>query len=93
MLRSLLEQKDKEALEKQDAILTIFCENLAHSDSYLYLAAVNGLVTMATLKPDTVVHSLTEQFISCSQSGKQLPVELRLKVGECLVRACRQLGK
>ncbi|XP_064611997.1 transport and Golgi organization protein 6 homolog [Liolophura sinensis] len=92
MLRSLLEKKNKEALEKQDAILTIFRENLSHSDSYLYLAAVNGLVTMASLKPDTVIQSLTKQFANYSQSGKPLPVELRLKVGECLVRACRQLG-
>lgn len=56
-------------------------------ESYLYLRAIEGLSCMATLKPHDVLPLLCQEFASCSAP------EMRLKVGEILVRAVRLLSK
>ncbi len=39
-LRRLLEDRDPEALEKQEVLLKVFQENIDHADTYIYLAAI-----------------------------------------------------
>lgn len=50
-LRHLIESKDTETLTNSIVLLSIFKENLKHSDSYIYLAALNGLVALASSSP------------------------------------------
>lgn len=48
-LSKLIQSKDEEALSESQLLLTIFRENLNHSDSYVYLAAINGLVSLSSI--------------------------------------------
>ncbi|KAL3860129.1 hypothetical protein ACJMK2_010294 [Sinanodonta woodiana] len=93
-LTKLLNARDPEALEKTEVILKIFSENLDHPDSYLYLAAVSGLVTLSDQKPDVIVPQLCTEFANfgATQSEIKRSSELRMKLGECLVKTCRKLG-
>lgn len=46
-LTKLVSSKDAETLQSVASLLQLFKENLCHSDSYVYLAAINGLVALA----------------------------------------------
>ncbi|XP_062575035.1 transport and Golgi organization protein 6 homolog isoform X2 [Saccostrea cucullata] len=101
----LIKNKDPEALNKQENLLKIFQENLTHPDSYLYLAAVNGLVAMADIFPDIIIPRLVQEYrgsltetdkVKCSRSNVNTEgrhdAETRMKIGECLVQSSRKLG-
>ena len=68
-LTRLVESRDKEALSQSSKLLSIFKESLAHSDSYVYLPAINGLVAMATVLPNDVVPFLCQEYAQLD--GKQ----------------------
>ncbi|XP_048590647.1 transport and Golgi organization protein 6 homolog [Nematostella vectensis] len=111
-LASLINHRDPKAMSKVDTLLKIFEEQLAHDDSYIYLAAVQGLVALAGLRPDPVLPHLARQFATCRkepgpnkerglyhpEKGSGAPAipqrspELRMKLGEALVRATRACG-
>ena len=61
-LASLLHQRDPKAMESTDTLLKIFLEQLSHDDSYIYLAAIQGLVSLADIRADTVVPRLAHEF-------------------------------
>ncbi|XP_061197020.1 transport and Golgi organization protein 6 homolog [Saccostrea echinata] len=101
----LIKNKDPEALTRQENLLKIFQENLTHPDSYLYLAAVNGLVAMADIFPDVIIPCLVQEYrgslskidkVKCNRSKVNMEgkhdAETRMKVGECLVQSSRKLG-
>ncbi|EDO42830.1 predicted protein, partial [Nematostella vectensis] len=91
-LASLINHRDPKAMSKVDTLLKIFEEQLAHDDSYIYLAAVQGLVALAGLRPDPVLPHLARQFATCAPAIPQRSPELRMKLGEALVRATRACG-
>lgn len=94
----LIKKRDPEAVKKQETLLKIFQENLAHLDSYLYLAAVNGLVAMVDIVPDTIIPCLVKEYRDRSSQTEEksqrskVNAETRMKVGECLVQTSRNLG-
>lgn len=47
VLTKLITSQDAETLESSPTLLRVFRENLCHSDSYVYLPAINGLVALA----------------------------------------------
>lgn len=53
-LGKLLQSWDEEAMSNCDMLLKIFEENIPHEDSYIYLAAVNGMSALAVHFPDKV---------------------------------------
>ena len=59
-LRRLVDQGDEEAVENQQKIVDIFRENLTHTDSYIYLAAIQGLDVMANKYPDKLIPTLVQ---------------------------------
>ena len=63
-LASLLRQRDAKAAESTDTLLKIFLEQLSHDDSYIYLAAIQGLVSLADIRADTVIPRLAHEFAS-----------------------------
>ena len=94
----LVKRKDAETLAKQDTVLKIFLENIAHFDSYLYLASVNGLVAMTDRFPDVVVPALVREVkvTKCKgQDGSEVSrsPDTRVKIGECLVQTSKALGR
>ena len=90
-LTRLVQSRGKEAYDKKDTILKIFEENLDHTDSYMYLSSVNGLAAMAEGFPDMVVPRICEEFGNFGKEKKRSS-ELRMKLGEIMVKASRNLG-
>jgi hypothetical protein len=66
----------------------LFEAQLEHSDSYLYLSAINGLVAMGDVYPNQTVPVLTRKF-----TNPALRVEHRLKFGEALIKVAKQCGE
>ena len=67
-------------------------QNLQSNESYVYLSAINGLVAVADQYSEVVVNTLTEEYLNISQRV-QLDDEIRVKLGEALVRISKLLGE
>ena len=100
-LKRLLEQKDPEALEKQETLVKIFHENLDHSDTYIYLAAIQGLAVLTNRLPDHILPLLADEYVNfdrlkANDKSKEKVMErspeLRMKLGEVLMKCIRDLG-
>lgn len=94
-LTKLIQNNDKETVKKQDLILHVFEEKLTHPDSYIYLSAVNGLAAMADNFPEKVIPRLIDLFRdpeSEIQNAEAIPSEMKIKLGESIVKASRSLG-
>ncbi|XP_053401434.1 LOW QUALITY PROTEIN: transport and Golgi organization protein 6 homolog [Mercenaria mercenaria] len=96
-LTHLVQNRDVEVKKRHAAVLKIFEENLDHGDSYIYLSAVNGLAAMCDMYPDLVVPMVCKQFADFNKSerpndNKKRSPELRMKLGEVMVKASRCLG-
>ena len=61
-LTKLIENRDPETISNFPMLLAIFRENLTHSDSYIYLAAINGLVALASAVPREVIPILCQEY-------------------------------
>ena len=64
-LATLLKSRDAEALDKVDILVKTFRDSLIHEDSYIYLAAVEGLVAAADVRTDDVIPYLAREFVAC----------------------------
>ena len=123
-LTKLIESKDEETLSNTASLLPLFTEYLKHEDSYLYLAAINGLVSLASLSDTrgSVIATLCQNYaqLPCPPSRERAlqvvmetgqlrednrqadtdthvassghSVEVRMKLGEALVRVARRCG-
>lgn len=67
---------------------------MKHEDSFIYLAAINGLCVLTTSYPQVVIEMLIQEYINMPQrvSAKEITVETRIKLGEILVKVTRTLG-
>ncbi|KAK6982529.1 transport and Golgi organization protein 6 [Biomphalaria glabrata] len=92
-LSRLVEDRDPEALNKSKLLLRVFQENLTHNDSYIYLAAVNGLASLSDLDPKMVIACLTTEFKTQCLASSVSSIQTVLKVGEAVVKATRRLGE
>ena len=61
-LTRLIRTKDKETSSNTDTLLTIFTERLKHDDSYIYLAAINGLVELSSTHSQKVLDVLCREY-------------------------------
>ena len=59
-------------METTDTLLKIFLEQLTHDDSYIYLAAIQGLVSLADIRADTVIPQLTREFATCRKETNDI---------------------
>lgn len=96
-LYHLVEKRDPAIHGKQELLLKIFEENLDHGDSYIYLSAVKGLTALCEEHAALVVPRVCQQFADYRKGkdgneGSKSP-ELRMKLGEIIVKASRCLGK
>ena len=90
-LRRLVEQKDAETLANGEDILKICYLNLVHPDTYIYLAAIQVIVALALGNPQMVIPQLAERYAASSTVEKGSS-ELRMKLGEVLVKVSAGLG-
>lgn len=59
----------------------------------MYLRAIEGLSAVSLVLPDTGLAALSEEYTDFSRKDTEDAVEVRMKVGEVLVRVTRMLGK
>ena len=86
-LRKLIDQRDIITMENKDKIFDVFLRNLKFEDSYVYLAAINGLISLAAFSPDQVLNLLIDNY-----NSKRLDLENRLKIGEVLTKTVRDFN-
>ncbi|KAK2582513.1 hypothetical protein KPH14_004811 [Odynerus spinipes] len=86
-LTKLIETKDPYAVARNSILLRLFQENLKHDDSFIYLAAINGMCAMAVTHPLTVIETLVQEYINMPQriARAELSPETRVKLGEMAV--------
>ncbi|GJQ84697.1 hypothetical protein Trydic_g12716 [Trypoxylus dichotomus] len=92
-LTKLIEDKNPEAFERKNYILNILQQNLKDSDSFIYLSSINGLAAMGHLFPDAVLNVLTEQYSDFARRDTEDGLEVRMKIGEVLVKVTKTLGE
>lgn len=68
-LASLVRNRDPKAVQATDSLLKIFLEQLTHDDSYIYLAAIQGLVSLADVRADIVIPQLACEFATCRKEA------------------------
>nr|CAD7427174.1 unnamed protein product [Timema monikensis] len=91
----LIKEGDKEAQRHKNHIIRVFQENIRHTDSYIYLSSIDGLAAMANIFPSTILHALLDEFneIRSRRNGSEDEIsQLKMKVGEALMRATKSLG-
>lgn len=96
ILTQMVQQRNPEAIQAQEKVLTLFLENLEHVDSFIYLSAIQGLAALADSYPDRILERLLKDFQhgpSLLSSNKEHSLETRLKIGEVLMRASRAMGE
>lgn len=99
-LTHLIKKRDTCIKSRERVLLKIFEENLDHGDSYIYLSAINGLSAMCDMDPDVTVPRVCQLYADFhgsvnkgKDSSKRKSAELRMKLGEVIVKAARSLGK
>lgn len=91
-LRRLIEQKDAETLANEENILKICYLNLVHPDTYIYLATIQVIAALAYRNPQMVIPQLAGKYAASSEAEKSSP-EMRMKLGEVLVKVSVGLGR
>jgi hypothetical protein len=86
VLRKLVEIKNEKCLENLKFLTEQFTKGLKCEDSYLYLAAINGLISLVDYDPNKILDILIEQYLDMTN---KLDVENRLKIGEVLTKSIR----
>jgi hypothetical protein len=78
-LRKLVESKDEIIENNFKDIINLFESQLRNEDSYVYLGAVQALISMGDKYPDKIIPLLTKYY--CDKNYKE-----RLKIGEALLK-------
>ena len=76
-LAFLIRQRDPKAVKATDTLLKIFLEQLTHDDSYIYLAAIQGLVSLADVRADMVMPRLACEFAVCQKEAGNIAVRTK----------------
>ncbi|XP_067007240.2 transport and Golgi organization protein 6 homolog [Anabrus simplex] len=90
-LARLIMSGDEEAKANKNLIFKIFQDDLKCEDSYIYLLAINGLAAMANIFPATVIRLLVDEYRDVKDKEHEDSTQLRLKIGEVLVRISKSL--
>ncbi|XP_056630765.1 transport and Golgi organization protein 6 homolog [Diorhabda sublineata] len=92
-LTKLIEKKDKEVLERKQFVLNILQQNITDKDSFIYLNAINGLAAMADIFPNKILNLLCEEYLDTTRKDNVDYSEVRMKLGEVLVKVTKVLGE
>jgi hypothetical protein len=97
-LVGLVQSGDPQSTQHFDLLLKLFQQQLKDSDSFVYLAAINGIVAMVTLSPERAIPVVVNEFISTISCHQEAPSnrakeEVLMKVGEALIKAAHVCGE
>lgn len=76
-LSKLLKARNTCAVRDEEKLFGIFESYLKHEDTYLYLAAVDGLIALVDVHHRSVMPMLCEKFIEMKTDGKVVLARLR----------------
>ncbi|XP_019850388.1 PREDICTED: transport and Golgi organization protein 6 homolog isoform X1 [Amphimedon queenslandica] len=100
-LSQLVRKKDSETLAHIDHTIELFLTHLGHSDTYIYLPSIQGLVELASLVPDRIIPLMCNEYAQFNEARKARAscgtlegksIDWLVKLGEGLVRASRECG-
>ena len=74
-LSRLIYRRDKEALSNAHRLMQLFKENLSSEDSYLYLSAISGIASLASVRPREVLSDISAQFAAYTQQTSSQLIE------------------
>ncbi len=86
-LKMLVLQKDPIAFTNLDTIISIFLDLLNDEDSFLYLNAVKGVSSMATVYPTQIIHRITKAYSSSQNTQDYIE-----RLGEAFLQVIRSAG-
>ncbi|KAL7694463.1 putative target SNARE coiled-coil domain, RNA polymerase II assembly factor Rtp1 domain 2 [Plasmopara halstedii] len=86
--RSHMHNHDTEWTPRVHALARVFLLKLHDSESYVYLAAVQGLAALADAHPDVAIPVLVKALRDTTN-----PLEIRIKLSEALLFAARRCGE
>ncbi|KAI5632173.1 transport and Golgi organization protein 6 [Phthorimaea operculella] len=100
-LSKLIDAKDPETISKKHYIFCLLQEQLKDPDSYLYLAAINGIASLGVHCTEDVLQVLCKEFLQVSSDQKDIQTsgdqnrvaELRMKIGDIIVKVTKRLGE
>ncbi|CAD0196045.1 unnamed protein product [Chrysodeixis includens] len=99
-LTKLIDAKDSETISKKHYVFCIFQDHLKDEDSYIYLAAVNGLAALCSHCTEDVLHVLCKEFVQNmeqesieTKDSQNRAADLRMKIGDVIVKVTRKLGE
>ena len=72
--------------ERRDLLCSLFCGNVSHSDSYVYLNAVRGLTALSLSYPEDCLHVVVNLY------AEQESVEVKLKTGGSTRQSVQNVG-
>ncbi|XP_049867683.1 transport and Golgi organization protein 6 [Pectinophora gossypiella] len=100
-LTKLIDAKDPETLSRKHYIFCLFQEQLKDTDSYVYLAAINGIASLGTHCTEDVLQVLCKEFLQLTSELKSIETkddqnktaEMRMKIGDVIVKVTKRLGE
>ncbi|XP_026324072.1 transport and Golgi organization protein 6 isoform X2 [Hyposmocoma kahamanoa] len=100
-LTKLIDAKDPETISKKHYIFCLFQEQLKEQDSYIYLSAVSGMASLGTHCTEDVLQILCKEFLQgpteqdsiVTNEDQNRAAELRMKVGDIIVKVTKRLGE
>ena len=82
-LARLIERRDPEVLARSSELLAVLEASLSHSDSYVYLAAIAGLVALAHMLPGEVIPTVCRQYARLpDQPSREKRVDFNRTTGQ-----------
>jgi hypothetical protein len=92
-MRRLIEKGDKDAVDSSDMLLKLCFDNITHSDSYIYLNAVQLMAALVIRFPKNFLPRLIQEYLRESSSDRLVSADCRMKLGEVLVKTSAALGE
>ncbi|CAG9566732.1 unnamed protein product [Danaus chrysippus] len=97
-LTKLIDKSDVETISKRHFVFCLFQEQLKHPDSYMYLASVNGIASLAMHCTSEALSTLCKEYLEISsdirnKESENQSAELRMKIGDVIVKVTRRLGE
>ena len=92
-LRKLIDKKHEKCIQNKNTLIDIFIKNIKSDDSYVYLAAINGLISLVDYDQNRILDLLLNEYILNSKNDKRLDMETKLKIGEVLTKTVRKFNE
>ncbi len=92
-LRKLIDKKYEKCIQNKNSLIDIFIKNIKSDDSYIYLAAINGLISLVDYDKNRILDQLLSEYILNSKNDKRLDIETKLKIGEVLTKTVRNFNE